>query len=312
MAETKTTNMKTSENTAEAVERKKVAADHERLYRDMGERIKELTCMYGVAQSIRDRKNMEEVFQDVLALIPPGWQYPEITRGKIRLDEREYVSEPFEETQWKQTANIVIHGQVRGAIEVYYIQACPALDEGPFLKEERNLIDGIAHAISEAIERKQAEAKRKQAEEETKQAKEQYETLVSNMPEAIYSALPDDKGTSVFMSERWGQWTGYNVDDPEIWQKSVHPDDRARTVKVYLQAAKEKKDYIIDYRVVHKDTGQIRWVSDHGSPIVDEKGNVISFDGIVTDITERKEAEAEREQLLKTIHRALSTSLRMT
>lgn len=137
--------------------------------------------------------------------------------------------------------------------------------------------------------------KRKKAEEEIKQAKEQYETLVGNMPEAIYSALADEKGSSIFMSERWGQWTGYNTNDPEIWQKSVHPDDRERTVKVYLEAAKEKKDYIIDYRVVHKDTGEVRWVWDHGSPIVDEKGNVVRFDGIVSDITERKRAEEQLE-----------------
>lgn len=175
-------------------------------------------------------------------------------------------------------------------------------DEVGILAESFNTMTDNLSKTTTSIQNLEAEIqKRKKAEEEIKQAKEQYETLVSNMPEAIYSALADEKGTSMFMSARWGQWTGYDTNDPEIWQKSVHPDDRERTIKVYLEAAKEKKDYIIDYRLVHKDSGQVHWVWDHSSPIIDEKGNVVRFDGIVADITDRKQAEEERDRLLKTI-----------
>jgi PAS domain S-box-containing protein len=274
--------------------RKLAEKKREEVLHAMEERVKELRCMYGVARSVRTRTTLEEIFQDAAELIPPSWHYPEITRGKVIFNEKEYASEPFEETDWKQSSDIIVNGERRGSIEVYYLKECPDLDEGPFMTEERDLINGIARNVSEAIERKHVD-------EEIKRAKEKYETLVSNMPEAIYSALADEKGTSIFMSERWGQWTGYNTNDPEIWQKSVHPDDRERTIKVYLEAAKEKKDYTLDYRVVHKDSGQVRWVCDHGSPVIDEKGNVVRFDGIVTDITERKKAEDERERLLKTI-----------
>ncbi len=135
-------------------------------------------------------------------------------------------------------------------------------------------------------------------------SREKFLALVGNIPEAIYSALADEKGTSVFMSDKWSQWTGYNTEDPEIWQKSVHPDDRERTVKAYLESAREKRDYIIDYRLVHKDTGEVHWVWDHGIPILDDKGNVIRYEGIVTDITERRQAEQERLRLSTAIEQA--------
>ena len=130
------------------------------LLRDMGERIKEQQCIYGVADSIRKRETLEEIFRDVTELIPRGWRYPEITRAKIRYGQAEYVLQPFEETQWRQASQIIVGGQPVGSVEVYYLEQRPELAEGPFLKEERDLLDGIAQAISEAVELRRAEQER--------------------------------------------------------------------------------------------------------------------------------------------------------
>ncbi len=140
----------------EITERKRAEEEREKNIHDLGERVKELTCMYGVAKAIRERESLEEVFRDVAMLIPPGWHYPEITRGRIRFNGKEFVSEPFEESEWCQTSDLVINGELQGSVEVYYLEQRPELDEGPFMKEERRLIDGIAHTLSEAIEHKRA------------------------------------------------------------------------------------------------------------------------------------------------------------
>ncbi|MFQ5777358.1 MAG: PAS domain S-box protein, partial [Terriglobia bacterium] len=142
---------------SDVTDRKQVEQERERLLHERGERVKELTCMYGVAKSIQARHTLGEVFQDVVALIPPGWQYPQITCARVCFDSRAYVSELFQESPWTQSSELVVADQKRGALEVYYLEERPQLDEGPFLKEERNLIDGIAHALSVAAERKQAE-----------------------------------------------------------------------------------------------------------------------------------------------------------
>ena len=137
--------------------RKRAEEEREVLLHDMKERVKEVTCMYGVANSIRQRNTLDEIFLDVAGMIPPSWHYPEITRGKVTFDDREYVVEPFEETEWKQTSDIIVGGRQRGSVEVYYLEECPELDEGPFMKEERRLIDGLAQALGEAVEYNRAE-----------------------------------------------------------------------------------------------------------------------------------------------------------
>ena len=109
------------------------------------ERLKELTCIYSISNSIKTRETLEQVFQDTLEAIPLGWNYPEITRGKLILNNKEFVAEPFEETKWKQSSDIIIDGQKEGEVQVYYLEEKPVLDEGPFLKEERNLINSIFH-----------------------------------------------------------------------------------------------------------------------------------------------------------------------
>jgi len=122
------------------------------------ERVKELTCLYGMAQ-ITSRPDMavEEIIQGIVELLPSAWQYPEITCARIILDGRSYTTRGFRECRQNQTAEIIVGGMARGVVELVYIEEKPDLDEGPFLKEERNLINAVARQVALVIERKQAE-----------------------------------------------------------------------------------------------------------------------------------------------------------
>jgi len=139
--------------------------EREKLIHDMGERVKELRCLYNASDSIRNNTNLEDIFKDIAMFIPPGWHYPEITRGRINYNGIEYTSEPFKETQWTQSSDIIVHGEICGVIEVFYLEEKPELDEGPFLNEERSLIDGLARMLGEALEHNQAENALKKNEE---------------------------------------------------------------------------------------------------------------------------------------------------
>jgi C4-dicarboxylate-specific signal transduction histidine kinase len=120
------------------------------------ERIKELTCLYGIARlSAQHEITLEKILQGIAELLPPAWLYPEITYGKIILDGRSYTLPGFQEGQHKQKANIIIMGKKRGLVEVTYAEERPELDEGPFLKEERSLIDAIAREVAIIIERRE-------------------------------------------------------------------------------------------------------------------------------------------------------------
>jgi len=122
------------------------------------ERVKELTCLYGIAQVAgRPGAPLDRVLQEIVQLLPPAWQYPETAQARIVLDGRAYSTPGFREAGARQAAQIVVNGGTRGVIEVVYLQARPAAQEGPFLKEERSLIDAVSRQVALVIERREAE-----------------------------------------------------------------------------------------------------------------------------------------------------------
>lgn len=138
-------------------EQKQADKEREKVLSEMGKRLKELTCMYGSIKSIRERNTIEEILKDLVIIIPTGWQYPEITRAKICYNYRIFRTLPFRETRWKQSSPLIIEGKEQGSVDVYYTKSRPELDEGPFLNEERNLLDNITKTLSGAIEHRQME-----------------------------------------------------------------------------------------------------------------------------------------------------------
>ncbi len=122
------------------------------------ERVKELTCLYGIAQIAGEPGlSLEEIIQDIVEHLPPAWQYPETAYARIILDGISYTTQGFRDCRQKQAAEIIVGGVPRGVVELVYVEEKPDLDEGPFLKEERNLIDAVARQVALIIERKQAE-----------------------------------------------------------------------------------------------------------------------------------------------------------
>ena len=140
------------------------------------ERVKELNCLYGISHLVEKRGiSLEEIIQGTVDLIPSSWQYPEITCAHIIVGDQEYKTKNFRVTDWKQACDITVHGKLSGTVEVYYLEGKPACHEGPFLKEERTLINTIARRLARTTERMRAE-------KEIRLLKEKYEDLYHNAP----------------------------------------------------------------------------------------------------------------------------------
>ncbi len=251
---------------------------------DLGERVKELGCFYGISESIRTRENIEEILQDTARIIPPSWHYPGITSGKVRFNGKEYVSQAFKESKWKQSADIIVGGKVKGSIEVYYLEECPELDEGPFMKEERNLIDGMVKTISEAIELKQAEEKLRQSEEK-------YHDLYDNAPDMFVSV---DAKTSNIMdcNQTLVDALGYSKEEVlgrpifDMYQSDSN-EDAKKAFKSFVETG-EVRDF--ELQLERKDGNKID-VSLNASAVCDEDGNVLYSRSVWRDITEHKKVE---------------------
>jgi len=148
---------------------KHMEEERNRLLRDYGERIKELNCLYGISKvAEKTDAPLEEIMQGIVDLIPPAWQYPEVTCARIVFDEHEFQTDNFKETPWRQSASISLDGEKIGFVEVFYLEEMPESIEGLFLKEERHLINNIAERLSQIIERVSIEDRLRNSEERMK------------------------------------------------------------------------------------------------------------------------------------------------
>jgi signal transduction histidine kinase len=133
--------------------------------------VKELTCLYGIARiAARQDLLLAEILQSVVELLPPAWLYPDIASGRIIVDGQAYTTPGFQDGVQKQSAEIIAQGKHRGSIEVTYSQEMSERDEGPFLKEERNLIDTVAREVALIIERRQAEEEKAKLQDQLRHA----------------------------------------------------------------------------------------------------------------------------------------------
>ena len=258
--------------------------DRERTLHDMRQRINELSCLYGVANLTRKGRALAGMFQETAELIPCGWHYPEVARAKIRFEGGECVSEAFEETQWRQTSPIVVEGEAKGSVEVYYLEERPRLDEGPFAKEERQLIDEIARALSAAIEHKRAEEALRESELFNK-------TIISSVGEGIvvYDQELRCRLWDSFMEGLTGlaaeEALGRNAAE-------LFPHLREQGVERLLEralAGETLRSAETPYRV--PATGKEGWVTGVYSPHVSADGEIIGVVATLRDTTERRRAE---------------------
>ena len=135
------------------------------------ERVKELTCLYGISRlAEKTSTTLEEILQGIVELLPPAWLYPEIACARIIIDGNSYITENFQDGPQKQKADIVVEGEHRGVVEMVYTVEKIELDEGPFLKEERKLIDTIAREVALKIEKRHAEDERIKLQEQLRHA----------------------------------------------------------------------------------------------------------------------------------------------
>ncbi len=139
---------------------------------NLRERLKELSCLYGISELVTSPAiNLDEILKGIVGLIPDAWQYPEITRAIITFDDKEFKTDNFKVTEWKQSSDIEVEGKKRGVLDVYYLKEKPEIAEGPFLKEERHLIESLVATIGEV-------AQHKKTEEDLRKHREHLEELV--------------------------------------------------------------------------------------------------------------------------------------
>ncbi len=183
---------------------------------------------------------------------------------------------------------------------------------------ERTILDGDKPVGTRGVLTDITEKKKK--EKELQESEEKYRLVSENIPVAVYSALPDEHSTSLFISGRIDDLTGYTADqfltNPEFWIQVIHPDDRASVLEKLEEHRTRRIPLDIEYRIVTRDN-VIKWIKDKATPFI-EDNRIVRIDGFMEDITEKKLAEdrireslAEKEILLKEVHHRVKNNFQI-
>jgi len=284
-----------------AIQRERAEETLRRYSLDLEERIKELRCLYGVSSIIEQQGlTLEEILERTVEIVPPGWRYSDVACARITLDDREYSSDGFRATAWMQSCDIIVYGEKAGAMEVCYLEEKPEADEGPFIREERELINALAERLGRVAERKGME-------EALLESEDKFRSIVEQSSDGI--VLINQQGVIVEWNRAQEEIVGIAREEALgkfLWdvQFSLALEER-RTPQAYealkntileLQGTGGAEWFNrADEREIQRPDGQHRIIESVIFPIQTREGYMVG--SITRNITEGKRAEEELRRI---------------
>lgn len=240
---------------------------------DLGERVKELRVLYHGTRALYDADAaFEERLQRVVDILPQASPYPEITEASFTVRDTTVTTPSFRRTPWMLSAEIVLEDAVIGSLELALREERPERDAGPFLEEERDLLEILAQAVSETLQR------------------QRLDVISQEVSDVTYILNTD--GVVRFATPSVEKATGYTREEFEGMRavELVHEDDRPGVQARFDALAGSVGEAVrTEYRFVTRG-GEVRHVESVARNLVDHPG----VGGILItsrDVTERIEME---------------------
>jgi two-component system cell cycle sensor histidine kinase/response regulator CckA len=280
---------------ADARARRAAERDRARLLRDLDERVKELRALHQAAVLLQEGVGEPAVvLGKVAALLPPAMQYPEVAAARIACRGLDVTTPNYRASAWRLAAPIPAL-ESPGVVEVVYLEERPAAAEGPFLREEREVLNSLARMLRAYLEHNRAT-------EALRASEARFKALVEKSFEGV--VLADAGGVIRYASPSSLRVLGY--DPEELVGRDgfalIHPEDLPRVRDLWVQLlAAPGATRPSAHRAVHK-SGATLWLDTHFTNLLAEAGVaavVINF----RDATERVAAEAERQRMMEELAR---------
>ncbi len=254
--------------------------------RELDERVKELRCLYGMARLVETHDvSMEGILHGTVDLIPAALQYPQIGCARIILDDQEFQTQSFKETPWRLASEIRVKGEKKGVLEAFYMEQRPALDVGPFLEDEKNLIDAVTERLGRIIERRRAEKTLILSKTVVEQAAES--VIVMDVEGKIEHVNPAFERVSGYtQKEVLGKHPRFLREiDEDLYEQLWQTIRNGETWEGRLVS--RKKD-----GTRYEEEGTV-------SPVRDEQGRVVQFVTLMRDVTRMAKLESSLRQAQK-------------
>ncbi len=243
-------------------------------------RIRELQGLYRMTEAATHITSIDKLLQETADLIPLSYRYPAHARGRVLFGEKEYVSGKFEQTPWRQAADIMVSGKRAGSIEAHYLKNFPDADEGPFHKEERILLEALSKILGTALERRKGLEDLRASEERHKALFEKSNAIMLQTDPANGRILNANKAALKFYG-----YTHEELLSRSIFEINMEPPDVVRNKIAEVQAGNEK---FCNLR--HRTaSGKILDVEVFVSTIEFDKKSFIS--SIIHDVSERQRTQ---------------------
>ncbi len=277
-------------------ERKKMEKALEKERYGLGERVKELDCLYGISRLVEKQNiSLEEILEGTVNLIPPSWQYPEVAASRIILEGQTFKTKNFKETPWKLASDIMVGGKRTGLLQVIYLEERPESDEGPFLKEERNLTNAIAERLGRIIGRKRMEIELRIKEE----------AIASSLNAIV---LADLEGNLNYVNRSFLHMWGYS-DEKEVLGKPVTELWNVQGMALdVMEAVRSNRSWMGELVARRKDDSVFD-VQLLANIVENEAGKAMCMMASVIDITERKKIEQMKSDFVALASHELRTPL---
>ena len=261
----------------EREELRRVGAEREKLLHDLGERVKELGCINNISRLAEEHLIPIEVFLErAVDILPLAWRYPEICAARITLNSKEFKTANFRDTEWSQSEDIIVDRKKFGEVTICYLEEKPAVDEGPFLREERSLINTVADFLGHVIQHRLSE--------------EEMKKLIAAVEHsADWVLIANMEGTIEYVNEAVEHISGYTKEEligknPTIFKSGRHSREFFKELWKTLYSGNTFSAILIN----RKKTGELFELHYTITPLKDNEGNVHHFVATAKDITEQK------------------------
>ncbi|MEO8172175.1 MAG: PAS domain S-box protein [Sediminibacterium sp.] len=274
-------------NTKDITGAKQIEGEKESILYQLNERVKELTTLYKISQLIQnDEGPLGSVMQQLVDLLPAGWQYPEITAARIILGEKEVHTANFTQGIHKQTATCRTSDGTELIIEVVYLEARPMETEDAFFAEERYLINLIADMFCVYLNRKEEAASLKKSEANLNTIFDSTDTIYVLM-DSNFQIMSYNKPAADFAAKE----LGHNMHISDSFME-YFPNERRSVLLGQLKKA--FGGAYVNYETSYQQSdGNFNWYDVRIFPIAGSDGQLFGIMMAVSDITEKKVLEQE-------------------